>query len=214
MKKFVSTTNKFIKNLFYSNKCPICHEKTKNYICDVCYTHLMKITKLHHHNNFYYIYDYKDIKNVISDFKLNGRKNISKELASLIKRDLLHLIEKKQINIIIPVPISKKRYLERGFNQVEELLKSCHIKYTRITRTRDTEHMYKLLTKSARNENIKNAFNIGDIDLNSKNILIVDDIVTTGATINGIIREIEKVSIVNNIYVFSVAMAQTFLKGE
>ena len=46
---------------------------------------------------------------------------------------------------MIPVPISRNRMRERGFNQVEEILKELDIGYKTIDRIKDTEHMYSIL---------------------------------------------------------------------
>ena len=89
-----------LKSLFFSDKCPICQKETdgNHYICNSCYLNLLKKASLKNINNYYYIYIYEnEIKKVIADFKLNFRKNISVELASLIKKHLLYIIELHEI---------------------------------------------------------------------------------------------------------------------
>lgn len=203
-----------LKSLFFSDKCPICQEETdgNHYICNSCYLNLLKKASLKNINNYYYIYIYEnEIKKVIADFKLNFRKNISVELAGLIKKHLLYIIKLHEIDTIIPVPISKKRLKERGFNQVEEILKSCNIKYSCIYRQKDTKHMYQILNAKKREKNITNAFKNKNLNFNNKNILIVDDIVTTGATTQEIIKEIYKNHTPANIFIFSIALSKTFI---
>ena len=201
------------KTLLFSRKCPICDKETKGnyYICDNCYMNLRKKGTIKNKRNYYYLYLYDDeIKKLIADYKLNNRRHIAVELKTLIYRQLTLLIKKLEIDTIIPVPISNKRLLERGFNQVEEILDRCHIKYDKIYRIRDTEHMYKYLDYEKRKNNIAGVFNVGGLALDGKNIMIVDDIVTTGSTTKEICREINQNYKPKKIYIFSIAMSKGF----
>ncbi len=89
---------------------------------------------------------------------------------------------------IIPVPLHKNRYRERGFNQSIEiariLSKRLNIKLDihSCIRHRDTEHQVGL-TGEQRNENIKNAFSISR-NFNAKHVAIIDDVMTTGSTVH------------------------------
>lgn len=89
---------------------------------------------------------------------------------------------------IIPVPLHKNRYRERGFNQSIEIarvlsnrlkvpldLKSC-------TRHRDTAHQVGL-NAAQRNENIKNAFAVS-ANFQAKHVALIDDVMTTGSTVH------------------------------
>ena len=69
--------------------------------------------------------------------------------------------------------------------------------------------MFKILEENKRNKNIKNSFFINnEIDLSNKNILLFDDIVTTGATLREIKSEILKKYRVNKITVLTLAAAR------
>lgn len=202
-----------IKELIFSQRCPICKKISQEgkYICNNCYEELRKKATLKNIENYYYLYYYnQEIKNLIADFKLKNRRGIGKEISSLMRKPLKNLIEEKGIDIILPVPISKEREKERGFNQVEELLENCNIGYEKISREKNTKHMYELLDSKSRKENIYNAFKNKDLDLEGKNILIVDDIVTTGSTIREMIKEIKKIGAPNEIYIFSLAVSKIF----
>jgi ComF family protein len=91
-------------------------------------------------------------------------------------------------DFIIPVPLHKNRYQERGFNQSIELarvlskqlnvpldIKSC-------VRKRDTAHQIGL-NATQRGENIKNAFGVSE-KFNAKHVALVDDVMTTGSTVH------------------------------
>ena len=119
-------------------------------------------------------------------------------------------LQGEKIDIIIPVPISEERKLERGFNQMENLLECLGIKYKKIERIKNTKHMYALKDNEKREKNVEKAFK-NSLNLENKNVLIVDDIVTSGATINSISEELRKDNENINIKVFSIAIARHFI---
>ena len=167
--------------------------------------------KLRNIGNYYFLCYYdEDIKKVISDFKLNNRRDLSIELSYLIKKNIKKLIEEKNIDIVIPSPISIKRKRERGFNQVEELLTRMKIEFQQVKKLKDTKHMYSLLDKGKREKNIKGVFENKNIDVDGKNLLIVDDIVTTGSTVKELMKAIRKKGTPENIYVFSITISKSF----
>lgn len=92
-------------------------------------------------------------------------------------------------NLIIPVPLSKKRLRWRGFNQAELLAKKVA---TRFSLKLDNKNLIRIkhkkpqakLNEIHRLENVKECFSWQGGDLNKKNIILIDDVVTTGATLN------------------------------
>lgn len=204
------------KRLFFSVKCSVCGrviEVENQYICCDCFRVLKRKSEIKNIDNYYFLYYYdKDIKKIITDYKLKNRKELSKEISILIKKPLKELIREKRIDIVIPVPTSRNRMRERGFNQVEKILKELKIDYKTMDRIRDTEHMYSILEEKKREENIKKAFKNDEINGSGKNILIIDDIVTTGSTIREVVKEIREKNSPKEIYVFSIAMSKFFKK--
>ena len=73
--------------------------------------------------------------------------------------------------------------------------------------------MFKLLDKEKRENNIKNSFKV-DKEFKAKNILIFDDIITTGATIEEFKRELIKNGEVNKIVVFSLSASKTYMNSN
>ncbi|NMA84513.1 MAG: ComF family protein, partial [Epulopiscium sp.] len=95
-----------------------------------------------------------------------------------------------QIDLIIPVPVSKERLEERGYNQAEEIAKHLSkiskIPYNRdiLIRKKDTRPQSGF-NPNQRTKNIRNAFvTTSQLPAKHKVILIIDDIYTTGSTIN------------------------------
>ncbi len=89
--------------------------------------------------------------------------------------------------LIIPVPLHRKRFLERGFNQAREIAipvaKYFHVPLvsgTGVERFRYTPEQ-SLLDAKQRKRNLQGAFRV-NADVNGKSIAIVDDVMTTGAT--------------------------------
>ena len=100
----------------------------------------------------------------------------------------------KNIDLILPVPLSEKRKKERGYNQAEELslrlAKIFNIQHSSniILRERHTQTQTHL-TKQERKQNLLNAFKVENKEkIKDKNLLIIDDVITTGATFDEVAK--------------------------
>lgn len=95
--------------------------------------------------------------------------------------------------LLIPVPLSKKRLQNRGFNQVEWLAQELTVisnsslyslRIDILERIKETESQTVLKDKRARAENMKGAFRIRNRDaVRGRNIILLDDVITTGSTV-------------------------------
>ncbi len=121
-------------------------------------------------------------------FKFYGFKSISKCFGDLLAR----IIENNQIkaDIIIPVPVSKRRHFVRGYNQsfliadTTSKLTQIKIENSVLIKSRDN-HKQSLLSLEERIENTKNVFEVKNSEkIRNKNVILIDDIYTTGATVN------------------------------
>ena len=100
-------------------------------------------------------------------------------------------------DFLIPIPLSKKRRRERGFNQSEVIAKVCSKRIPNLPtlpkiliRTRENEHQARL-SKAEREKNIVGVFAVTDpSQISGKRILLLDDIVTTGSTMQEAKREL------------------------
>lgn len=103
-----------------------------------------------------------------------------------------HLKHYPSDTIVLPIPLSYRRQKARGYNQVTAILKKSQqlqpdirLNEKVIFRTRDTQPQTSL-AKTERQKNVADAFGIRDRtlpDIKNKNIIILDDVVTTGATL-------------------------------
>lgn len=145
-------------------------------------------------------YQNKLMKKTISQFKYEPFvRKLAAPLCSLIiahfkllnKQPAFLNKENKSEFILIPVPLSKKRLRWRGFNQAEEIAKelSTNLEIPDMNRillrTKETAPQINL-AREEREKNIKGAFSADnkEISLRNKKILLVDDVYTTGSTMN------------------------------
>ncbi|MFH1416253.1 MAG: ComF family protein [Elusimicrobiota bacterium] len=180
-------------SLTNSRSCRYCGRpvRTLEGYCTVCSAKKSQI------NNFYTIGYYEDIiKILISNFKYNNKRYLGRILGDLMFNIFRSRIIKDNIEVIIPVPLSSARKRERGYNQVEilarHLEKKTRIKYMGniIKRNRDTNPQYRL-TRRERFSNLQGAFSISG-KLEGQAVLLIDDIATTGATLQSMASCLKK----------------------
>jgi ComF family protein len=181
-------------------------------------------------------YKYEVVSEAIHKFKFNFVKDISFPLSEILIKSILETEEygdfqdlvlanfsqeseeegiyieeeknKKAETIIIPVPLHKKRYNWRGFNQAFLLSEYVADKFNldicdnSLFRKRNTKPQTKIKSMEKRKENIKGAFFIlkcSDSEnlIKNKNIVIVDDVCTTSTTLGECAKELKKVGAKN-----------------
>ncbi|MDD4802889.1 MAG: ComF family protein, partial [Syntrophomonas sp.] len=120
--------------------------------------------------------------------KFMGRKHLAPQMGSMMANVIKQEPRFGQIDLIVPVPISQKGLQQRGFNQTELLArqigKELGIKMdsTVIERVKETPSQTEL-SREEREKNLLCAFRITDkSNVLNKNILLVDDVYTTGST--------------------------------
>lgn len=137
------------------------------------------------------LYEYGSIRQTIYRFKYGGRQEyaafLGKEMARYLGRQILSW----KPDALVPVPLHKKRLKKRGYNQAqllaEELGRQLGLPVVNdwIFRVKNTQPQ-KLLDGQKRQNNLKKAFIIGANDVKLDTIVIIDDIYTTGSTVNEI----------------------------
>ena len=201
-------------NLFFPIKCGICG-KIGLPICDKCKDTIKKyeinlVSREKFNTNIkvqkIFIYRYDDIiRDLLINYKFNDYSYLADTFAYLIKNNKKMFGILKSYDIIIPVPLHKKRLLERGYNQTELIAKKLGIKV-------ETNCLIKIKnikpqsTKNAeeRKKDIKNTYILKNEEkIKGKKVLLFDDIYTTGSTANECIKTIIKAT--NKIGFLSIA---------
>jgi len=138
------------------------------------------------------------IKKLIKDFKYHNQKKLA-QLQAQLMYEYWQGLNKKENYLILPVPIHKNRMKERKYNHMDltadEFSKLTGYKTNKkfLIRIKDTQKQYNL-HKRDRIKNISNAFDINEKETIDKetNLLIIDDITSTGITIEEIIKLLKK----------------------
>lgn len=205
-------------NLFYPRLCAGCSEplvKGESQICLRCLYHM-------HRTNFHkvrenrieqlfwgkvmvkyataYSFYHKESKlqRMIFKLKYHGQKEVGYVLGYELGLELKHSVF-NEIDVIIPIPLHPKRQKKRGYNQAEWIAMGIGkamekpVDITSVRRTVATSTQTKK-SKFDRWKNVENIFEVANSDkLKYKHILVVDDVITTGSTIEACLQTIMEV---------------------
>ena len=189
------------------NICEICGSIKEINHCKTCETNTFSFDKacsVFHFNQI--------VQNLIHELKYSEMTKIAKYLGGFAGEYLRKFEPFKNVDIIAPVPLHKVKKRARGFNQAEFLTKEIAEKmnWQHIPNLILRKKFTKTQTKLKRNQrqiNVSDAFVLNSkFDVAQKNILIVDDVFTTGSTVNAI-SKLLKNNAVSKIYVLTIARA-------
>lgn len=196
-------------NLLYPTVCHICEAellKNEQILCTSC-IHDLPVTSYHLDNEnlvkklFYgrvkiekatsllHFRKKSGVQQLIHDLKYRGHQEIGNYLGKWLGTGLAEIEEYTSIDIVIPVPLHRSRLKERGYNQVEgfgrEIAKALDSDYRddillKISATK-TQTFKDRISRWGKLEETLSIQNTNDLE--NKHLLIVDDLVTTGATI-------------------------------
>ena len=184
--------------LVYPNVCGFCNKICKNELCNKCKMKIIQhqIDIVIKPENKYFkelisILKYEGIiRDKILQYKFEDTAYIYKTFAKIVLKNKKVCGLLKKYDIIIPVPIHKKRKLQRGYNQTQliakEISKNIDIKLCNnvLVKNKNTIAQSKL-NKNKRKQNIKGAFKALNVqNIQGKSVLLFDDIYTTGSTAN------------------------------
>ncbi|NVM01275.1 MAG: ComF family protein [Candidatus Helarchaeota archaeon] len=206
---------KSLLDFIYPPFCYACEERLKEserLICEKCWNSFkvyeggIKIEKKDlrllgktHFSECYAIYNYnvKTLK-LIHVFKYSAKSSLSvrmgKELGAVIKKNIFE----RKFDMIIPVPLHKSRERERGFNQSDLLSRVASSESgiplfnDIVIRIKNNKSQSQLSFKE-RIVNVKNIFRVKHPEMiKDKGIILIDDIITTGLTVNSCCGELKK----------------------
>ena len=208
-------------HLFFPEVCLACGEgltDKEKYVCIIC---IHKLPKTNYHTMpdnpmFRSFAGRADIKaaasysfygkgsvlqKLVHQVKYKGKKELAVYFGKLYAPSLKHATPYSEIDYIIPVPLHPKKLRERGYNQsaciAEGLSKVMGIPVLTDTlkRAKNTETQTSK-ARYARWENVKDSFAIENPEqIKNKHILVVDDVITTGATVEACINMLKTVQV-------------------
>ncbi len=202
-------SNKFIKDENFS---------LLSRISDNDKTDLMNKVKSEHSFSLFAFYEGDEFSKIIYNIKYGGMRKLAGYMGEILGLEFLknfHGEDLKKYYCITPVPLHRSRFRERGFNQSELIglgmskitgIKICEDLLLRVKNTSSQTR----LNKHSRKLNIENAFEINvkyQTEICGKNIIILDDVITTGSTINEAVK-ILKQNGAGEIMCCSLAMAR------
>ncbi|WP_196891318.1 ComF family protein [Aureivirga marina] len=221
-----------IIDLFYPQYCLGCFEEISDdnfNICLNCRTNLpvtnysnveendlKKLFKgkipLTHATSLYFFSKKGKIQNLIHVLKYKNKQKIGEFFGELLGEEILNSKYFSTIDYVIPIPLHQQKFKIRGYNQNTLFGKTlskkidAHYCEKNVKRIKNTESQ----TKKNTEERFKNTQNIFEIQnpekYENKHILLIDDIITTGATIESCSKELLKVKNIK-ISIASIAFA-------
>lgn len=152
------------------------------------------------------------LKEAIHTFKYGGVFPLVRVFGDLLQPKLQTLSREYPLDVMIPVPLHIRRLRERGFNQafllVKELNRRIGISYEgRVLKKIKDTPVQSSLKKRERRKNLTGVFQVKDTEaLKGKSVVLVDDVYTTGATVNECSRTLLKAG-AERVAVLTVARA-------
>ncbi len=206
-------------DIIYPPVCGICDKINKKSLCKKCEIKIKpyQINEIEKIKNKSFDYQIKILKyeNIIRDkiidYKFNEKAYLYKTFAKIILKNKKIYGFLKKYDIIMCVPMHIKKKMLRGYNQSEliakELAKKLQIEkqFNNLIKIKDTKKQ-STLTKEQRKTNLKNAFQIKDIEkVKNKKVILFDDIYTTGSTVEECSKVLKRVG-VSSIAVVTLAI--------
>jgi competence protein ComFC len=192
---------KILLNLLFPKKCYGC-SASDTWLCSKCLESLQEYQgeiprAMNNRCDLIIAGQYQDpvLNKLIIDFKFGGNQELSKPLSKVIIKELDKKITINSLTgnnwgelIIIPVPLHIKRKKWRGFNQSELLAKELSNYYNwpislKLIKFRKTA-IQSELSEEKRLDNQKNAFKWTGANFQEQAVLLIDDVITSGATLN------------------------------
>jgi ComF family protein len=209
-----------ILNLVFPINCICCGKNNVN-LCIKCLS-LFPEAERESLEWVFPLYDYRHppVKKAIWLLKYKGKRGFSKIFAEIMYGRIMEelsdfiIFNNFQKPILVPIPLSKKRIHERGFNQVSlicaELVKldknqNFILEKNTLTKIKNGEHQANIENRQERLKNIIGSFSVKNPEnIEGRNIILIDDVTTTGATLNEAKKTLRKAG-AKKIIAFTVA---------
>jgi len=204
------------KITFIDRYCPVCGRALNNSedeLCGEC-------------KEFQYYFDFARstaiytglLREIILQLKYDHYLELQEPLIELLYLYFKYYFKSQMIDYIVPIPLHQERLAERGFNQAELLARGLAwrtglpLLTGAINRVKNNPPLYQY-TPEERKGFIKGSFRIepGKKELlKNSSVLLIDDILTTGTTVNEVSCLLKKIALVNSVKVLTLASARMF----
>ena len=188
--------------------CQICGLPQWSAVCDDCHECPPLFRKL----RAVAFYE-PTLREAIHLMKYEKKQVISKHLIQLLQAHLPQDLISTDYDFLLPIPLHTNRLRQRGFNQAEQIAQgiakvwSVPVRTDILFRIKDTAPLSSLESHEERRKNIAGAFEVRSLDsIQSRKILLIDDIFTTGTTINEAIKVLQ---VANPDYVDVLTLTRT-----
>ena len=191
---------------------PVCYkcgkpleDDTKEYCYDCAHTR-------HYYDRGFSLFEYRSVADSIYRFKYKGRQEYAPWYGEKICERLGNTIRAIDPDALIPVPIHKSKMRTRGYNQAFLLAREISGRMNipvydgLIIRDKKTAPL-KEYTPAERNNILRGAFKITANDVKLKTIIIIDDIYTTGATMDEVSESVKTVG-AQKVYFITLAIGK------
>ena len=162
----------------------------------------------------FYYEPHSETANIVYQLKYKDHPEIGETMGRMMARELQLTGFFDGIDAIVPVPLARKRQRQRGYNQSEEIASGVSQItglpiYNKVVRRNIYEGSQTQKGRWERNENVENVFELADgSSIRGKHLLVIDDVVTTGATVTACGRELAKAGSVR-LSVLSIGFAKS-----
>ena len=185
--------------LFMPVECAGCEEVDRG-LCDECAFGLIAQPRIHgtpQHLAVHYAVRYEGpVRRVLLAFKNHHRTDLARPLAKAFMPALLRAVAAAEEGVspakpleVVAVPSSRHAFRTRGYQPMKLVLRAAGIRHARVLRVAQEIHSQKLLNAQQRESNVHGAF-IATRSLVGIRVIIVDDVLTTGATIDEAARAV------------------------
>ncbi len=205
-------------DFIFPASCTICG-KSGTDICLACLSHCPSAERECSQWIFpLFDYRYPPVKQAVHLLKYRGKKRLAKVFAEALHGKIseeladLSIMENFRDALLIPIPLAPGRRRERGFNQAELICRhlttldpNLKTESKVLIKPKDTEHQARIRDRTLRLKNIIGSFSVQNPErIKKRNIILIDDVVTTGATLSEA-RQLLRKAGARKIIAFSVA---------
>ena len=190
--------------------CVVCGHRlapSERSLCGVCMFHLprtnyhqrplenpmaqlfWKLTSIQKAAALFYYQPHSEMAQLVYRLKYNNRPDIGEDMGRVMAHEMQRSDFFSDIDVLLPVPLARKRYRQRGYNQSEMLAIGVsditHLPIvTKALRRKEFHQSQTKLNRWQRQENVADTFQlVDDSHLKGRHVLLIDDVCTTGATL-------------------------------